>query len=337
MAACSVELVVPRLVPALSDPAPAASPCLHRWLSRAQLQRSACDSLEQALCERLSVARQEDWPVAPLALLADGVDPGADYWLRADPAHLQATRGDLVLAACGDLGQTQAEADALVASLNRHFAADAVPLCAVRAGRWYARTAQPQALRTVPPSAAMGRSVDPLLPCGEQALAWHRRLNEMQMLLHDHPVNAQREARGALPINSLWLWGGGRRPACQPATAFTIWSDDPLARGLALCSRAACSAAPPSAETWLRAAGAGEHLIVLDEPPASHAAGPDWLERLWLAPLLAAVRSGIVMRATLVTQSGASLWRLTVTRLDLWKFWRRAPSIEALTAEARGA
>ncbi|MCB1639923.1 MAG: hypothetical protein KDI15_13865, partial [Thiothrix sp.] len=30
---------------------------------------------------------------------------------------------------------------------------------------------------------------------------------ELQMLLHQHPVNQARERQGQLPVNSLWLWG----------------------------------------------------------------------------------------------------------------------------------
>ena len=44
-----------------------------------------------------------------------------------------------------------------------------------------------------------------------------RRLqNEAQMVLHDHPINRQREARRALVVNSLWLSeaGAGDRPGC---------------------------------------------------------------------------------------------------------------------------
>jgi hypothetical protein len=340
----SVELVVPRLVPALSDPAAAspALPCLQRWLSRARLERSSCDSLEQALCERFGVARQTDWPIAPLTLLADGMDPGDAFWLRADPAHLHAVRGELVLAGCGDLDQTQADADTLVATLNQHFAAESLHFIAARPERWYLRAAQPQALLTVAPSEAAGRSVDPLLPRGEQALGWHRRLNEMQMLLHDHPVNAAREARGELPLNSVWLWGGGSRAACTGSVTAAVWSDAPLARGLALCAGATCHALPPGADRWLQGAQPGQHLIVLDDRPAEprSAVSSTWaegFERDWVAPLLAAIRAGTVERATLITHHGRSLLQLTATRLALWKFWRRVPDMGGLAGASTGA
>jgi hypothetical protein len=322
-----VEIFVPRLLPALSLPAAdgRARPCLRRWLARARLQRTHCESWEQALCERFGVARQADWPVASLTLLADGQDPGEVYWLRADPAHLHAARGELILARAGNLGLAPADAQALAASLNRHLGADGMQLIAVRPERWYLRAESPQALTTTAPGEAIGCSVDRLLPRGEQALSWHRRLNEMQMVLHDHPVNAAREERGALPANSVWLWGGGLLPACSRRSDLTVWTDAVLARGLALCARAACFELPANGEAWLRALRNGDHLVALDA--ADGLPDPDELERRWAAPLLAAVSARALHRATLVTQHGHELLRFTASRLDLWKFWRNAPPI----------
>jgi len=37
-------------------------------------------------------------------------------------------------------------------------------------------------------------------------MRFRAQLNELQMQLHDHPLNQAREARGELPVNSLWLW-----------------------------------------------------------------------------------------------------------------------------------
>jgi hypothetical protein len=40
-----------------------------------------------------------------------------------------------------------------------------------------------------------------------------RRLNaEIEMWLHDHPINDIRRQRGDLPVTSLWLWGAGAVP-----------------------------------------------------------------------------------------------------------------------------
>jgi hypothetical protein len=37
-------------------------------------------------------------------------------------------------------------------------------------------------------------------------------MSEIEMWLHTLPLNAQRERRGAVPISTLWLWGGGHSP-----------------------------------------------------------------------------------------------------------------------------
>lgn len=36
--------------------------------------------------------------------------------------------------------------------------------------------------------------------------------NEVQMLLHDHPINAAREEKGLRPVNSFWVTGAGALP-----------------------------------------------------------------------------------------------------------------------------
>ena len=57
----------------------------------------------------------------------------------------------------------------------------------------------------------VGRNVDRWLPEGRPARLLRRLQNEVQMLLYSHPLNDAREAQGALPVNSFWLSGCGRR------------------------------------------------------------------------------------------------------------------------------
>ena len=56
------------------------------------------------------------------------------------------------------------------------------------------------------------------LPTGEDGQAGARHLLEAQMVLHASAVNERRESRGALPVNSLWLWGGGSAPLVRSGT-----------------------------------------------------------------------------------------------------------------------
>lgn len=47
--------------------------------------------------------------------------------------------------------------------------------------------------------------LEAFLPSGRDLKRWQKLLTELQMLLHTHPVNQARVARGERPINSLWL------------------------------------------------------------------------------------------------------------------------------------
>jgi len=206
-------------------------PALETVLARGSRQAFADEGSEAALCQMLGIDRQQDWPLAPIALQADGGDPGRDYWLRADPVHLGVMRDRIVLADSQALELDQAEADALVASIHGHFGDSFSPL-ALQPRRWYLRLPQAPQMSTTPLSCATGRDIDPLQPRGPDASHFRALLNELQMLLHDHPVNQRREARGQLPVNSLWIWGGGVLPQARPPATLKVAADHPDALAL---------------------------------------------------------------------------------------------------------
>ena len=340
----SVLLVVPQLVP---EPADALSSAftlnrrfaaLHRLLVRARPQHQPSEHASGWLCEAFGVRVADgDWPVAALTLLAEGHEPGTDVWLRADPVHLQARQSELVLVGSDRLGVSAAEAAALIESLNRHFAEDGLTFLAAAPQRWCVRTAQPARMRTTPVDQAEDHSIDALLPRGPDALAWHRRANEVQMLLHAHPVNEAREVMGIPPINSVWFWGAGPLPrrTVEPAPSIadaTVWADDALARGLALYAHRPLHALPDAGETWLAQAANGRHLIVFD-PLAGAAQPAAWeqraahLDAAWLRPLLRALSRGTLRELTLITQHAGSVLSFALSRADLWKLWRRSHSL----------
>ena len=303
-----------------------AIPALRRLVSRARATRFARQDLDAFLLQSFGVQRQHDWPVAPFTWLADGGSADERFWLRADPVHLRAERDALVLVDAGRLNLDGAAAASLVDSLNAHFDADGLRFHAPAPARWYVSLPHAPDIATWPLIDVVGRSVDPLLPHGKEALAWHRRSNEVQMLFHEHPTNEAREAAGEPSINSVWFWGGGTLPGILHGTFACIWGDDPLARGLALAARLPSAPAPDHARQWLDQASDGEHLLVLD---ASSALGVDALrawEENWFAPLLQALKDGQLARLSLMITSAEDLLRLDVASGDLWKFWRRAPA-----------
>src|SRR5216683_4824568 len=262
-------------------------------IARGRRRRMAPVSSEAWLFERFGVARQRDWPVAPYTLLADGGTPERHYWMRADPVHLHVARDSLVLADSAAFEVSRAESEALVETLNRHFG-QTMLFYPMRPARWYVRLEKAPDMQTTPAAAARGLAIDEKLPSGSDAMRFHALMNEAQMLLHEHPVNAGREARGELALNSIWFWGGGVIDASKARPFSTVVGDDPLTRGLALAAGIPARALPKDAGS-----------------------------------MLAALRSGRIGMLTLHLSGENRLLQVETVRSDLRYFWRRGKALSA--------
>ncbi|WP_283149582.1 hypothetical protein [Silvimonas soli] len=266
-------------------------------------------------------------PVAPLTLGVDfpGAEPG--YWLRADPVHLHVGRDQLSLQDGRSFDITQADADALISSLNGLFKDDGYEFFAPTPQRWYLRLPLDPQLRCTPIDAVIGRNIDPFLPKGPDALQWHRALNEIQMLFYTNPVNDQREARGEPSINSIWLWGGGDWPLPRKPVVPEQWvlGDDPVLQALVKAGQGKTAALPAHASELPRHDAMvvldvlGDELIANDP----HGWRTTWqkLESNWFAPLLEQLRAG---RLDSVALSFPEIGLAVEANRSLrWRFWRR--------------
>jgi hypothetical protein len=307
------------LIPFRATEPVAEYPSLRALLRFARHETQQLGDTAAWLCALFGVVRQQDVPVAPFAALGDGLAAEDGYWLRADPVSLLLQRDSFGLMEAPQALQAE-QARQLAASLNAHFAVDGMQFHVAAPHRWYLRLADQPDLRTHPLSTVLQRDIQPFLPSGADGLHWHRQLNELQMLLHAHPVNAALEELGALPVNSVWLWGGGelRRGSGTP---FHVWADEPLARGLALAHGNRLAPLPASMQEWLGSADdTAAHLAVLPELSPQ-------LERDWLAPLIDAVRNGRIGRVTLHL-AGDNCRSYSLTARDFLKFWRRPRALE---------
>lgn len=305
-------------------------PGLTRLFARGQITHDTPTGTEAALARACGVTRQRDWPVAPYTRLADGSSPDEATWLRADPAHFALLRDRVVVTNARFDDLSADEAASLTASLAAHFGADFAPL-ALHPQRWYLRFALPPQLHTTPPSLAYGRALDRVLPVGDDAARWRARLNEAQMLLHTHPVNLAREARGTWPVNGIWLWGGGTHvPVGRKGGRIH-------ARGAAAELAQALGCTPrdvPAA--WSPRHQGGADLVVLDtlETVALQHDALGWREALraldadWFAPLAHALGQIDANGLSIVDPiAGRSL---ILQGRDAWKFWRRPVRLESV-------
>ncbi|HSV69641.1 MAG TPA: hypothetical protein VLI72_05975, partial [Methylibium sp.] len=220
------------LIP-FAAPAPEAGPAALTGLALPNLrallstltptEHSEGDSYQLSPPHERVLARALGWkggdgslPFAARAAAADGLATGDLAWGLLSPVHWQVGRESLTM---GD-----PEALGLDADMSRAFLDALRPLfesegwrCAWGAPtRWYLAHESLAALPTASLDRVVGRNPDLWLPDHPAARPLKRLQSEAQMLLHTHPLNAQREAAGALPLNSVWLSGCGVR---QPEAA----------------------------------------------------------------------------------------------------------------------
>ncbi len=250
-------------------------------------------------------------PIAPLTRQLDAGDGDYGAWLRADPAHVRADLGRARMLACGELGLSHEEAETLVAALRPLFGQEGFPISAPVPSRWYLMIpAQSRIPAFSVPEAVLGDDLHSHMPEGDAGRRWRRLLNEAQVILHNHPLNAARTAAGKLPVNSLWFFGGGSMPDHVRCALRGVASRDPLVAGLA------GRVAPPLPVSTPRA----DVLETVDVVDLEQMRDVAELESPWLQAALAALAAGKFAALDLDFADGHRRRWLPAHR---WRFWRR--------------
>lgn len=274
---------------------------------------SAAGSAAGAQQHRLSELATTHHKMAAL-----GLTPAAGFWFTLSPVHIHIARDHLVLTDQRKLDLSEAEALALFAA--------AAPMCEELgktllygdAKTWFLRADDWQELQTATMDAACGHNIDIWMPTGAQELPWRKLQNELQMLWFIHDVNAQREARGANLVNSVWLHGGSA--ALLPA-AIIYDSRHTIDQMMATMKQP------------------GKTRLLLDAllEPALNNDWASWLDAMhqleagWFSPLLQALKDKQLRQLSFITSDANSLMQFSLSPRSLWKFWTR-PSLDQLFA-----
>lgn len=308
---------------------------------RAILQRGHSEArpracYEQQVLSQLGVALADgaELPVAGLRAFAKQKNQASNLWCL-DPAYVELDREGASLTALDALALSREESAQLIDSINQHFAAE-LSITAYTPQQWLLQ--RQMQLHTYSPSQVLWRHLGEMMPVGPDAGEWRRLLNEMQMLLHTHPTNQARMEQGRLPVNSLWLWGGGELQR-SVAEFDRVYADDELVK---LTAKFADIEHRPLPDRFDAASlGRQRSLIVCHAHLTAlmrkdvHAwfAALEQLEQACLAPLLSLLNRSELDLLSLLSDS----LYITLTRRDLrrWRFGR--PSLAELILGLRGS
>uniref|UniRef100_UPI0039EEE0A9 hypothetical protein n=1 Tax=Bordetella sputigena TaxID=1416810 RepID=UPI0039EEE0A9 len=228
-------------------------------------------------------------------------------WI-ADLAHIALGTDRASLVPPQALDVTAAEGAALFEAARPLFDGTPFQATPLQSFRWRVAIPHGMALPSASPAAVAGQPLNSWWTQDAAARPWRRLLNEIQMAWYDHPVNDQRMARGQLPLNGVWLYGGAlpwpRTPAATAPSAVPPSADQLLAAS--------------QAEDWAAWLQAIERLDAETLKPRADTQGRP-LQPLTLLLL------GRDRRATLALQPRNPLLRWLPAREQSWRTWWSPP------------
>lgn len=262
--------------------------------------------------------------------------PARQNLLCADPVSLNFASDALLLRGPRELGLTPEECQALIEALNTEFG-DLGEWFAASTERWYLASSEPLEVSFHPLAEVLGRPIAYFPAEGPQARQWNRIANEIQVMLHNHPLNQARSARGQLMANALWFWGESPAQASALKSPCShLLSSEAQVRGLALA--AGCALADSPAQVC---AGLPGHCWWLDSRLQDALQAGDF--NAWLAgllalegevfqPLLAAWKNRRLHRLQIIAPADKLLFSLQLSARSRWALWRKPLTPGALAA-----
>jgi hypothetical protein len=227
-------------------------------------------------------------PEAVVAAAALQVPAGRGVCL-ATPAHAVAGLHRVHLHAAGVLSLAPDEREELAREFRSQFGPD--PCLRGAGNQWLLESDCASAADETDPADWLGAPLE-RRPASSPAQRLLRRLGtEVEMWLADLPLNERRRSRRQLPVNLLWMWGGGQMPvagampALRAVRLYGSADDAWLAGCAALCGGAVL----PLPADWSGIDAAGSAVVL---PAAADERQLVARESDWFEPALRDLRAG---------------------------------------------
>lgn len=320
--------------PASADPGLPATPVLDRLLARADHVSEPAS--EPWLHARLGLASPP--VIARLLARRDDVAVTGEDLLFAEPVQLVADHRTVHLSPGRTLGLNAIEVASLAGTLDAHFSDLGLRFTASEAGRLYVHCRRADRPQTTPVDIAASMPLIEAQPKSTGQVKWHAVQAEIEMLLHEHPVNTLRDKYGKPRVGGVWFWGEGDEPKAQQAPAFDVVSSD--AEWLNQLATEAGIATKLS--DWPQN-GTARVLVHLEgfENAARLGSAPHFVSALtqleagWAAQIDSGLKNGNISMVTLITEADGrrESFGLDASKLA-YRFWRRARPISERIKDA---
>jgi hypothetical protein len=223
------------LVGALGEPH--RFPALEQLYSRGGVHRLPSVTPNHLRFSLFGIEPDGDLPVAALTHVSDRKKTPRDnyYWLRSDPVTMWADMAQVFMTSHGFADLDPYERNEIEICIRSVLLEEGIDFHSDHPERWCIALNEPLQFEFTPLDEALGMDVAESLPQHPEARFWRRILNEIQVALHNCPVNIRRRLSGRQEINSVWFWGGGFIPDAATHDPFdTVYSNHPVSRGLAI-------------------------------------------------------------------------------------------------------
>ena len=288
-----------------------------RWLSRSTLHHSGTPvEMFSRVLPAIGISPPEEG-LAALRLWGQTGDRPNVWIAAADPVHLEPRLDHLCLHALEGPQSPKSDLRAIFDFLQNSLGTDS-NFAFARIGRHgYLRGDSAIATAALSASVLDGLEPDEYMPAVEDTAAYLTLTSELQMSLHEHEVNIRREAEGLLPVNSVWLWGGGRAPEKKVQVLPPFFGNDPLFQGYWESCTGVVAPWPGNFSECL-------DFAVKDFVVVTPVSDERELLGIWLEELRGHLGSGRLDRLVLLFRDGLTA---ELGRFDAFRFWRRSSEL----------
>lgn len=285
------------------------------------LNISLAEQLQRDFSELLAKPTQSEHSLPTILPIAQAVAPAeavsdsasARSLMLLKPVCLYLQRDHFVMGDAASAAMTQQEFATLTAVLQQHLPHPAMRLYALPQQAWVLVGDDTLSLPWQPATMLAGHNILPFLPKGKPSRWLQQWLNELQMVLYDHPINQQRENSAQPPINSVWVESAAAAIPCpENATStahFALLTDNADLAATATMLKMPCLPQPQ----WLTSR-AKQRVAWLEQPQS--------LQDGMMQALLWQLRVMKIKTLYVRVSAGQTTQQYTITPRQAWQFWK---------------